>query len=144
MLLIRDNLVWKINDGSMVRIGIDPWNGCGGRHILSEALIQHLHSLEIKALADIADPLNSSILEQRWKSAPQINLPSHWHQDWTDYISALTESHIRIKQGPDKLIWHQSENGLYTPKMGYQSLISHKLPDLISFWWKTLWKLSFR
>lgn len=77
--LIRDNLVWKINDGSLARIGTDPWNGSGGRHILSEALIQHLHSHEIKVLVDIADPHNTSILEQRWKSALQIDLPPHWH-----------------------------------------------------------------
>lgn len=119
MPLIREKQVWKINDGSWARIITDPWNGSGGRHLLSEVLIQHLNSLEIKVLADIVDPHNTSIFEQCWKFAPQINLPPHWHHEWTDYINALSESHIRIKQGPDELIWHQSENGIYTPKMGY-------------------------
>lgn len=32
--LIRDNLVWRINNGSLARIGLDPWIGSGGRHIL--------------------------------------------------------------------------------------------------------------
>jgi len=104
MPLIRENLVWKINDGFLARIGIDPWNGCGGKHLLSKALIKHLNSLEIKFLADIANPLNTPILDQRWKSAIQINLPPHWHQEWTDYINSLSKSHIRIKQGPDELI----------------------------------------
>jgi len=79
MPLIRDNLVWKINDGSLARIGIDPWNGSNDRHILSEALIGHLHSHEIKVLADIVDPQNTSILDQRWKSTIKIDLPPHWH-----------------------------------------------------------------
>eukprot|EP00253_Pinus_taeda_P031947 PITA_31947 len=39
MPLIRDNLVWKVNDGTLARIGMDPWIGSGGRHILLEAII---------------------------------------------------------------------------------------------------------
>eukprot|EP00253_Pinus_taeda_P026585 PITA_26585 len=140
--LIRDNLVWRVNDGSLARIGMDPWPGCGGRHILPDDLIQHLHSQVIRVLADIVDPQNSSIFEQRWKSAHQINLPPVWHQDWMEYITALSEAHIRIKYEPDELMWHLSGNGIYTPKSGYLALISHKIPDAISFWWHTVWKLT--
>lgn len=104
--LIRDNLVWRVNDGSLVRIGMDPWPGCEGRHILPDDLIQHLRSQEIKVLADIADPQNSTIFDQHWKSAHQINLPPAWHPAWSDFITALSEAHIRIKQGPDELMWH--------------------------------------
>eukprot|EP00253_Pinus_taeda_P023686 PITA_23686 len=59
-----------------------------------------------------------------------------------EYINALSESHIRIKQGPDEIIWYHSGNGIYTPKSGYLTLISHKIPDTISFWWQTVWKLT--
>ena len=140
--LIRDNLIWKINDGTQARIGLDPWNGSGGRHILPEALIRHLHSQGIRFIADIADPQHTTIFEQRWKTVSQINIPPLWHQEWLTYISALSESHIRIKQGHDELIWHHSEHGIYTPKSGYLSLISHKVPDSISFWWNSIWKLT--
>eukprot|EP00253_Pinus_taeda_P019711 PITA_19711 len=140
--LIKDNLVWRVNDGSLARIGMDPWPGCGGRHILPEDLIQQLHSQAIRVLEDIANPQNSSIFEQHWKAAHQINLPPVWHQDWMDYIISLLEAHIRIKQGPDELMWHLSRNGIYTPKTGYLALISHKIPDAISFWWKIVWKIT--
>lgn len=80
--------------------GIDPWIGSGGRHRLNRNLIQHIHSQEIKVIANISDPLNTTILTQRWKSAHQIKLPQCWHQEWNEYITALHESHIRIKEGP--------------------------------------------
>jgi len=66
---IRDNLAWRINDGSMGRIGLDPWIGGGGRYQLSRDLIQHLHSHEIKVIANIANQQNTYIFSQTWKSA---------------------------------------------------------------------------
>eukprot|EP00253_Pinus_taeda_P015641 PITA_15641 len=143
-LITGDNL-WthmKINDGTQARIGSDPWNGSGGRHILPEALIRFLHTQGITYIADIADPQRTTIFEQRWKTVDQINIPPLWHQECLSYINALFEAHIRIKQGPDELIWYPVQHGIYTPKSGYLSLISHKVPDLISFWWNSIWKLT--
>jgi len=140
--LIRDNLIWRINNGPSARIGIDPWIGSGGRHRLTRDLIQHIHAQDIKVIANIADPLNTTILSKWWKTAQQINLPQCWHHEWRDFITTLQESHIRIKEGSDKLIWQQSESGIYTPKGGYQMLISHKVPNLITFWWKAIWNLT--
>lgn len=59
--LIRDNLVWRINDGMLGMIGLDPWIGSGGRHILSRELIRLLNDRDIKVFADIADQQRSDI-----------------------------------------------------------------------------------
>jgi len=53
-----------------------------------------------------------------WKSAHQIDIPPQWHQEWGEFIHALSESHIRIKQGPDELVWCMAEDGIYAPKKG--------------------------
>lgn len=79
MPLIRDNLIWRINDGSLARIGLDPWSEGGGRYQLSRDLLQHLLSQEIKVIANITDPQNTNIFSQGWKSALQLDLPPHWH-----------------------------------------------------------------
>eukprot|EP00253_Pinus_taeda_P020087 PITA_20087 len=140
--LIRDNLVWRINDGMLGRIGLDPWINSGGRHILNCDLIAHLHNRDIQHFAHIADHLCSNIFSQAWKTAQQLDLPPQWHQEWSEYILALSESHIRIKQGPDELIWCKADNGIYAPKFGYRTLISHRIPDPLPTWWNIIWKLN--
>eukprot|EP00253_Pinus_taeda_P006893 PITA_06893 len=140
--LIRDHLVWRINDGLQGRIGLDPWINSRGRHTLSCDLIAHLHNRDICHFAHIADHPRSDLFSQAWKSAQQLDLPPQWHQEWRDYTNALAESHIRIKQGPDELIWCKAVNGIYAPKFGYQALISHRIPDPLPTWWNIIWKLN--
>eukprot|EP00253_Pinus_taeda_P012058 PITA_12058 len=140
--LIRDNLVWRINDGTLGRIGMDPWINYGGRHTLTRDLITHLHNRNTRNFVHIADQQHTDILSQAWKSAQQLDLPLQWHQEWNEYISALTESHIRIKQGPDELIWCKADHGIYAPKYGYRELISHRIPDPLPSWWHNIWKLT--
>lgn len=130
--MIRDNLVWRIRGGTQVWIGIDPWTGSGGRHTLSQELVDHLLAQDIKVIAQIADQDNTDIFYQTWRTVQQLNLPQRWHQEWQSYKEALIESHIRIKEGLDELIWNQAENGNYTPKAGYNHLISHKKPEVIA------------
>lgn len=96
---------------------------------------------EIKVLAHIADQMNTNMFSQGWKSAQQLDISLQWHREWQDYINALSESHIRIKEGPDKLVWSLAENGIYTPKAEYLNLISHKQPEQTKVWWKSIWKL---
>lgn len=73
-------------------------------------------------------------------SASVKSPPRRWHPTWWGYREALIESHIRITEGPDELIWNQAENGIYTPKDGYNQLISHKKPDVLDIWWHNIWK----
>eukprot|EP00253_Pinus_taeda_P010038 PITA_10038 len=140
--LIRDNLVWRISDGSLARIRMDPWIGSGGRHILSQNLVRYLHSRDIKVFAQIADQENTGIFYQAWRTAHQLNLPHRWHQEWQNFREDLIESYIRIKEGLDELIWSQDESGKYTPKVSYIFLNIHKKPDIISTWWHIICKLS--
>lgn len=79
-------MVWRINDGSLARIGIDPWTKGGGRHLLSRDFIQYLHFHEIRVISHIVDPENTGIFSQAWKFARLLDLPPRWHQEWHDYI----------------------------------------------------------
>lgn len=106
MPLIRNNLVWKIRDGTLARIDINPWAGSGGRHTLPHDLVEHLLARNINVIAQIADRETSDIFHQASRTAHQLNLPPRWHQAWQTYREALIESHIRIIEGPDELIWN--------------------------------------
>eukprot|EP00253_Pinus_taeda_P014871 PITA_14871 len=138
--LIRENLAWRIRAGNNARIGLDPWTGSGGRHILPHELVDHLSAHNIKVIAQIVDQDHSDILHQEWKSAIQLNLPRRWHAVWEDYRATLIESHIHIIEGSDELVWNQSDHGIYTPKDGYIQLIAHKKPEVNPRWWQSIWK----
>jgi hypothetical protein len=43
--IIESGLAWKLGNKHWFRVGKDPWPGSEGKHILSEQLIQHLHTL---------------------------------------------------------------------------------------------------
>eukprot|EP00253_Pinus_taeda_P004952 PITA_04952 len=142
MPMIRDNLAWRIRNGTLARIGIDPWVGSGGRHQLPQDLVEYLLTPNIKVIAHIVDLEASDIFHQAWLSPRQLNIPPQWHQAWLSFREALTESHIRITEGSDELIWSPSDAGFYTRKEGYSLLISHRKPDNLLDWWQSIWKLS--
>ena len=93
--IIRNNLTWRINDGSKARIGLDPWTGGGDWHHLLRELIHLLNQRDIKVITHITDQDNITIFAQGWKSAHLLDIPPQWHQTWKNYTSALTESHIK-------------------------------------------------
>lgn len=142
MPLIRDNILWRIGNGSLVRIGCDPWLGSGNALILPEGLVRYLNSRGIKYLAQIGDQQHSTIFSQAWIIDRQWQLTDEWNSIWKDYIQALTESHIRLKEDEDELIWDVSKSGHYVPKIGYYKLIQAKNPDTHKSWWSALWHLQ--
>lgn len=97
--LIRNNLVWRVRNRSRVRIGLDPWSGCGGRHRLPQDLVQYLSAQGIRVISQIADQEQTDVFHQAWKNAAQLNLPQRWHDAWSEYCVALRESHIRLSVG---------------------------------------------
>eukprot|EP00253_Pinus_taeda_P030603 PITA_30603 len=136
-LLLSSQNLW-----AQGRIGLDPWIGSGDRNILSRELITFLHDRDIRCFAHIADHQRTDIFSQAWKSAQQLDLPPQWHREWSKYVHELNESHIRIKQGSDELVWCLAENGIYAPKIGYGSLIMHREPEPTPSWWRDIWKLN--
>eukprot|EP00253_Pinus_taeda_P018856 PITA_18856 len=129
--LIREGLTWRINQGTIVHIGIDPWIGCGNAHRLPAQLIALLKNQGVTHIANIADPENSSFFQQAWKTAQELHIPRHWRQDWENFTEALTQVHIKIMQEEDEVIWAFAKNGKYSPKEGYQKLIQHFQPEII-------------
>lgn len=142
MPLIRDNLLWRIGNGSQVRIGLDPWPGSGNAHLLPDGLVRYLNNRDIKFLAQIGDLQNSTIFTQAWITDRQWQLTDEWYSNWKGYIQALTESHIKLHEAEDELIWAHAKSGYYAPKYGYYKMIEAKKPDMLKSWWSDIWRLQ--
>lgn len=140
--LIRDGITWRIQSGEVVKIGMDHWIGCGNTHRLPHELKTYLTSRGISHFSQIADNDRSNFLQQAWKSRRALQIPQQWQQHWKEYIEALTESHNRIQEGGDELIWAHAKHGKYSPKEGYITLMNSLKPPTCELWWRSLWKLK--
>lgn len=139
---VKVGLAWIINDGNQVHISMDPWIRGGNKYQLPPDLIHHPHQRDIKVVAQLADGEHNNLFEQAWFLAHNFGIPIQWYQTWEGYLTALSEAHVCIKEGPNELVWAPAEHGKYTSKIGYLSLLSDQKPETVQEWWRQLWKLK--
>ena len=116
--------------------------GCSDSFSLSRDLLEHLNNRGFFSLRQIADNANTSIWRQEWLSVDALALEERWHDEWGAFRVGLLNSHIRITNEPDELRWVHSQSGFYSPKMGYDWLMSQKGWEEPNWWAKPLWKLK--
>jgi len=138
--IIGNNLAWKIGNGEKVRIGVDPWQGSSSHHLLSPRALEALEGRGIFMISQLADEQSTTLWAQGWKTARSLGLEDGIAPDLDRLISALRNSHIRLRDREDALIWDKDPGGFYTPKAGYLS-ISQETSEQ-RWWWKKLWKLK--
>ena len=126
----------------MLRIGIDPWVGCGGEHVLPEVLRQFLENRGFFYLADVADPEACTLWNQGWLSGQRLRLPIDLQMIWGRYLRQLSCTFIRLGHREDELIWDHHPSGHYSPKLGYIQLSVAAHTRELVWWWKQLWKLK--
>lgn len=140
--IIRDGLLWKIGNGASVRIGIDPWTRSGNSYQLPPDLINYLNNRGIRYIGQLGDHQNSTFLSQAWFSEKNWNIPIEWDRTWQNFLQALTESHVRLNNEDDELIWGHSKKRQYSSKQGYDIIVADSKSESIRRWWKSLWKLK--
>lgn len=64
--LVGNWLVWKVGRGTKVKVGEDPWIGCGEDFRLTVRVIQFLTNSGYYRLNQIADTYMSIIWNQKW------------------------------------------------------------------------------
>ena len=139
--IIGNFLVWKIGNGTTVRIGLDPWIGCKWRHVLPYSMLEKLHLAGFFCLSNIGIHGLSVLMPQQWYSDEYIGFVDPLEIDvWNGYLAILKSSHARISNKDDALVWNLSKTGKYTPKEGYAQLMHRDVVH--NWWWKVLWKLK--
>lgn len=69
-------------------------------------------------------------------------IPEIRRNELNKYIGALKESHVKITNREDELIWVASPRGHYTPKDGYIFLMKKHELLVAEWWWRPLWNLK--
>jgi hypothetical protein len=140
--LIEIGLAWKIGNGNRLRLGSDPWSGSDGNHLLTEQLIQSLHSRDIFFLSSLADPNLSTLWAQGWKDPYSLGLREEETRELELFIHGLKIAHIRLSDSEDELIWDPAPSGSYSPKLGYLKCNSDLNTQETVWWWSKLWKVK--
>jgi hypothetical protein len=140
--LIENGLAWKIGNGNRLRIGSDPWPGSDGNHLLTEQLIQSLHSRDILFLSSLADPSRSTLWSQGWKDPYSLGLREEEIRELENFIHCLKLAQIRLSDSEDELIWDPAPSGSYSPKLGYLKCNSELSTQEAVWWWSKLWKVK--
>eukprot|EP00253_Pinus_taeda_P012674 PITA_12674 len=140
--VIEQGLAWKIGNDINLKIGKDPWIGCNENYALSPGLIRHLEDKNILTLDQVEKVGHSSIWCQAWKDGEDLQLDQRWWNEWSSFTQELARSNVRIKVGPDSLIWAHGETGDYFPKDGYKFIQSRKGWGEPEWWAKQIWKLK--
>jgi hypothetical protein len=140
--VIEGGLAWKVGNGLRVRLGVDPWTGSEGKHLLSDHLLATLKQKGLNSLNSLADQPSTTLWAQGWKTATTLNLNTEDSTEFENYRNALFLSQIRIREQEDELVWDRNESGIYTPKEGYLQLMQDFSEAEPVWWWKKIWKIN--
>ena len=102
--LIENGLAWKIGNGNRFRLGTDPWLRSGINHLLTEQLIQSVHSRDILFLSSLAYPSRSTLWSQGWKDPYSLGLREEEKRELEKIIHWLKLAQIRLSDIEDELI----------------------------------------
>ena len=114
--VIEGGLAWKVGNGLRVRLGVDPWTGIEGKHLLSYHLLATLKQKGLNSLNLLADHPSTTLWDQGWKTTTTLNLNTEDSTEFENDQNALFLSQIRIREQEDELVWDKNESGIYTPK----------------------------
>jgi hypothetical protein len=138
--VIGNRLAWLVGTGQSLRIGRDPWAGCTREHLLPADFCTKLDRGGYYYLAQVAEPLHTTLWHQGWKDGRTLGLNDTDTVNWNLYLRAFGRANIRLSEREDELIWEGDPGGLYTPKAGYNILNSDPFQQEVKWWWKKLWK----
>lgn len=128
--VLNTGLIWSIGNGQNINVWRDPWISDGGNpYVISE------HG------GDQNNLMVRDLLREDY---------SGWDVDTVQALFSLEEAGrilklpLRRLQGPDRLVWSFTKNGIYSVKTGYMQIVENDAldEDPSNYTWLWIWKLN--
>lgn len=130
-------LIWKVGNGSSIRLGVDPIVGLGSFFLLPLNLLDYLADYGICSLEHAR---NQTLHAQNyWFLADDLELRGEWKILWDNYIRGLEFGRIRLSDNSDSLLW---THNIVTVAMGYDCIVSSFCSEEQTSVLDTIWKFN--
>ena len=118
---IGKGILWKVGNGSDIRLGVDPVVGLGNSFILPHDLRLYLEYYGISTLDQVRN--KTSFAADYWFTTEELDLCGEWKFLWEKYIRGLEYNRIRLNALNDSLLWsHSNYVGPITAAKGYDCI----------------------
>ena len=82
--------MWKVGNGSSIKLGIDPISSLNTSFTPSEELWDYLMDLGISTLNQACSMGDGVSNSSYWFTADYLNLGGRWKTEWTSYVKGLS------------------------------------------------------
>lgn len=103
---IKENLLWEIGIGLVIRVGIDPILGICDSYTLSKSIIKHLHGIGVTFIKHIVELTKHAEPFTKWKESVALNIDNTDVTIWNRYLNQLKWVRIMIGIEDDSLRWN--------------------------------------
>jgi len=142
--VIKNWAAWRVEFGTRVLLGLDPFIGGAPSFKLSEALLSFLHGRGIYTLAHIYSPISSEdLFPFSCLIAQDLGLPEGLKVEWDCYTQALKQNAIDLTNEPDRLVWTWNmADGVVTVKEAHNALVHLADVEDHKWWYSLIWKIK--
>jgi hypothetical protein len=134
-------LRWRPGSGNLISLGRDKLIGLEDRSILSEPLLSHLHSLNIRWLAQARIPSSDCPFPDRWITCEMLGITRATASEWELFVSSLKCVGIYLSEDSDSIMWMGGDaSGIISVKNLYTTLLQPFEFSSDNDWIYKLWK----
>jgi hypothetical protein len=127
-------VAWKISNGRLVRVGIDPFIGGEDSYLLPNLMVRYLNSLGIHTLDQCLGSRSVFGGSVVWISAQTLGLSGFWSICWDAYIDGLHREGICLGSAVDSIVWTGHPSGSVSTNALY-SMIFNVINVVPAPWW---------
>ena len=133
-------LGWKVGDGCLIKLRIDPIAKLNTKCIISSKVLSYLNDYGINSLNEDHNMGEGTVSKSYWLIANDLELDGPWKDEWSHFIRGLFHEGIKLTEKKDKLLqMYNIENVEVSSKLAYELIVTSNLENLKGWKYQHLW-----